>query len=360
MQTRKISRNWTVTAAVAAMLAASSVSVRAQDATPPPAPMTPAPMAPASGDMSAAPMSSDSMATGVMDYHLLNNPFYNYVDLMQAKNRGLSDGQIATIAKIAKKTYMPFNSVARAVERGETFPMLATEYGLNLADVYENDKQKTEIANYIAAYESLNAKPSGSMMMTDMAPMAPMAPAMPMAPATPMVSAPPMAMATMDIVDTAMAAKNLTTLVKALQLAGLVETLKGAGPFTVFAPDDKAFAKLPAGQLDALMADPAKLKTILTYHVIPASVDAATAMSMTSPTSPPTVEGATLQVTKGRRGRLMINDAQVTKGDIHATNGIIHIINKVLMPPMDATMPAAPTDTTAPAPMVPAPAAPTQ
>jgi len=343
------------------MLAASTSGVRAEDAvTPPaaPAPMDPAPMAapmaPATGNMSAAPMvTTTSMSTGTIDYTPLNNPFYNYVDLQQAKNRGLSDSQIATIAKIAKKSYTPFNTVSAAVERGETFPSLATEYGLKIGDVYENDAEKTEIANYNTAYESLNAKTT--MMTGDMG-----KPMMggEMAPETPMATK-PAEMATLDIVDTAMAAKNLTTLVKALQAAGLVETLKGAGPFTVFAPDDKAFSKLPAGTLDSLLADPAKLKSILTYHVIPASVDAAAAMSMTSPTSPPTVQGATLQVTRGRKGKLMINDATVVKADIHATNGIIHIIDKVLMPPMDAAAPMAPATPADPAaPM--APAAPTQ
>jgi len=288
--------------------------------------------------MAAAPMAADAMpgmmAAGVIDYTPLSNSLYSYDDLQLAKNRGFSDSQIATIAKISKKTYLPFSVVSAAVERGETFPTLATQYGLNLGDVYENDKEKTEIANYNTAYESLNAKKP--MMASDMS-MPMMGGAM--APAMPMAADKPAAMATLDIVDTAMAAKNLTTLVKALQVAGLVETLRGAGPFTVFAPDDSAFAKLPAGTLDALLADPVKLKSILTYHVIPASVDAAAAMSMTSPTSPPTVQGATLQVTKGRRGKLMINDATVIKADIHATNGIIHIIDKVLLPPMDAAAP---------------------
>ncbi len=366
MRTRNFSRNWTVAAAVAAMLAASTSGVRAEDAvTPPaapaqmdPAPMA-APMAPATGNMAAAPtVTTTSMSTGTIDYTPLNNPFYNYVDLQQAKNRGLSDSQIATIAKIAKKSYTPFNTVSAAVERGETFPSLATEYGLKIGDVYENDAEKTEIANYNTAYESLNAK---SAMMTSGVgtPMGgETAQELPMATDKPADK--PAAMATLDIVDTAMAAKNLTTLVKALQAAGLVETLKGAGPFTVFAPDDKAFSKLPAGTLDSLIADPAKLKSILTYHVIPASVDAAAAMSMTSPTSPPTVQGATLQVTKGRKGKLMINDATVIKADIHATNGIIHIIDKVLMPPMDTAAPMAPaTPDTATTPATPtAPAAP--
>ena len=327
MRTHNLSRNWTVAAAVAAMLAASTSGVRAQDAMTPPA-------APAASPMAAAPMPG-MMAAGVIDYTPLSNSLYSYGDLQLAKNRGFSDSQIATIAKISKKTYLPFSVVSAAVERGETFPTLATQYGLNLGDVYENDKEKTEIANYNTAYESLNEKKP--MMAAEMS-MPMMGGAM--APAMPMAADKPAAMATLDIVDTAMAAKNLTTLVKALQVAGLVETLRGAGPFTVFAPDDNAFAKLPAGTLDALLADPVKLKSILTYHVIPASVDAAAAMGMTSPTSPPTVQGATLQVTKGRRGKLMINDATVISADIHATNGIIHIIDKVLLPPADATVPA--------------------
>ena len=362
MQTRKNTQTWAIAGAVAAMLAASTASVRAQDA---PAPMAaPMPMA-ASGSMGTGTMSG-----GMMDYSILSNPTYDYVDLKQAKARGLSDSQIATVAKIAKESYLPFGEVARAVERGQTFPALAAEYNLKLSDVYKVDKEKAEIADYISTYESISTKNgmSGGMMggmdssSMPMAP-APMAP-MPMSstptPAAPMSGGADAAPATLDIVDTAMAAKNLTTLVKALQVAGLVETLKGAGPFTVFAPTDQAFSRLPAGALDALLADPAKLKTVLTYHVIPAKVMAADAMAMTSPTSPPTVEGATLQVTKGRRGRLMVNDATVTKADIQASNGVIHIINRVLMPPMDMATPAAGTDTTtppvAPAPMTPAPA----
>ena len=334
MQTRKTSNTWAIAGAVAAMLAASTAGVRAQDASTTPAPAT----------TTAAPMSGGMMpsSTGI-DYSLLSNPNYDYINLMQAKARGLSDSQIATIAKISSESYIPFPEVARAVERGQTFAGLAAEYNLKLADVYEADKEKQQIAEYISLYESVGTKNGSSSM--------PMSGGMDTSNANSGTAPTPAPlsmdgtlsnMATMDIVDTAMAAKNLTTLVKALQVAGLVETLKGAGPFTVFAPTDQAFSKLPAGQLDALLADPAKLKTILTYHVIPASIMASDAMAMTSPTSPPTVQGGTLQVTKGRRGRLMVNDATVTKADIKATNGVIHIIDRVLMPPMDMAAPATP------------------
>jgi len=310
--------------------------------------------------MSGGMMSGSAMP----DYSILSNPIYDYVDLQQAKARGLSDSQIATIAKIGKETGIPFRTVSAAVERGETFPSLATQYNLRLGDVYSNDKEKQEISNYISTYESIGTKNgSGGMSMSGgmdsggmsggMSGMSGgsssgMSGGMPgggtssgmsggMPGAGGMSGGMSSNMATMDIVDTAMAAKNLTTLVKALQVANLVDTLKGAGPFTVFAPDDKAFSRLPAGQLDALLADPARLKTILTYHVIPASIMASDAMNMTSPTSPPTVQGGTLQVTKGRRGRLRVNDATVTKADIKASNGVIHIIDRVLMPPMDST-----------------------
>ena len=300
------------------------------------------------------PMSGSMASSTTMDYSLLSNPHYDYIDLQQAKARGLSDSQIATIAKIAKKTGMPFQEVSAAVERGETFPSLAAQYNLKLGDVYENDKEKQEIADYTSLYESAGTKTGmsgGSMMGSSMSgdsSMGSMASAGSSGTdmSTPMASTAP-AMAPLDIVDTAMAAKNLTTLVKALQVAGLVETLKGTGPFTVFAPTDRAFSKLPAGQLDALLADPVKLKTVLTYHVIPASIMAADASAMSTPTTPPTVEGATLQVTKGRRG-LKVNDANIVKADIKASNGVIHVIDQVLMPPMDATAPAPAADSTTP------------
>jgi uncharacterized surface protein with fasciclin (FAS1) repeats len=352
MQLREISSRLAVASAVAAMLAVSTSGAFAQtpDAVAPP--MAPAPMAPA--PMMSAPMASDPMSGSTpTDYKILSNRYFNYSDLSQARARGLSESEIASVVKIAKETGLPFREVSAAVERGETFPALATEYGIRLGDVYNVDKEKQDISDYTTLYESGLALGKSDSMMPAMASM-PMTPA-PMAPSssTSMTPATTASGATLDIVDTAMAAKNLTTLVKALQIAGLVETLKGAGPFTVFAPTDRAFAKLPAGALDALEADPAKLKTVLTYHVIPASITASDAMSMTSPTSPPTVEGATLNITKGRRGRLKVNDATVIKADIAASNGVIHIIDAVLMPPMDATTPA-PTDSTTP----PAPAAP--
>lgn len=133
-----------------------------------------------------------------------------------------------------------------------------------------------------------------------------------------------------DIVDTAVAAGSFNTLAKALQAADLVDTLKGAGPFTVFAPTDEAFAKLPAGTLDDLLKpeNKEKLKAILTYHVVPGKVMAAQAMKLNSAK---TVNGKDLTI-KTEGGKVMINDATVTKADIHASNGVIHVIDTVLLP----------------------------
>jgi uncharacterized surface protein with fasciclin (FAS1) repeats len=135
-----------------------------------------------------------------------------------------------------------------------------------------------------------------------------------------------------DIVDTAVAAGSFTTLAKALTAADLVTTLKGAGPFTVFAPTDAAFAKLPAGTLDTLLKpeNKAMLVDILTYHVIAGNVKAADVVKLTSAT---TVEGKTVKITV-QGGKVVLNDASnVTATDIGCTNGTIHVIDAVLLPP---------------------------
>lgn len=132
---------------------------------------------------------------------------------------------------------------------------------------------------------------------------------------------------TADIVDTAVAAASFKTLATALQAAGLVETLKGKGPFTVFAPTDEAFAKLPAGTLDALLEDKAKLGKILTYHVVAGRVMAADVVKLSEAK---TVEGGMLKITTA--GGVQVNGVNVVKTDIAATNGVIHVIDRVLMP----------------------------
>jgi uncharacterized surface protein with fasciclin (FAS1) repeats len=130
-----------------------------------------------------------------------------------------------------------------------------------------------------------------------------------------------------DIVDTAVAAGQFTTLAAALKAAGLIDTLKGKGPFTVFAPTDAAFAKLPAGTVEGLLKDKAKLTKILTYHVVPGKVLAADVVKLKEAK---TVEGST--VTIDTSNGVKINNATVVKTDVEASNGVIHVIDTVIMP----------------------------
>ena len=133
-----------------------------------------------------------------------------------------------------------------------------------------------------------------------------------------------------DIVDTAVAAGNFKTLAKLLTDAGLVDTLKGAGPFTVFAPTDEAFAKVPKATLEALAADKAKLRAVLTYHVVPGKVLAADVVKLSEAK---TVQGQMIKISAAG-GKVKVNDANVIKTDILCTNGVIHVIDAVILPNM--------------------------
>ena len=133
-----------------------------------------------------------------------------------------------------------------------------------------------------------------------------------------------------DIIDTAVAAGSFKTLASAVTAAGLVDTLKGTGPFTVFAPSDEAFAKLPAGTLESLLKDIPKLKAILTYHVVSGKVMAADVLKMDGQAAA-TVNGATLKVST--TGGVKLNgETNVVKTDIEFTNCVIHVVDAVLLP----------------------------
>ena len=154
-------QNWILVGAVTAMLAAST-GLRAQDAT---TTTTPAPMAGATTTTGAAPMSGtmsgDTM--GMVDYTMLNSKTLDYTDLIAAKARGLSEDQVATVAKIAEKTGMPFRDITDAVIRGETFSKLADMYNLKLQDVMDASDEKTKIASYKMTYEMTGWKNVGMM-----------------------------------------------------------------------------------------------------------------------------------------------------------------------------------------------------
>jgi uncharacterized surface protein with fasciclin (FAS1) repeats len=135
-----------------------------------------------------------------------------------------------------------------------------------------------------------------------------------------------------DIVDTAVAAGSFKTLVTAVKAAGLVDTLKSKGPFTVFAPNDEAFAKLPKGTVEGLLKDIPKLKSVLTYHVVPGKVMAADVVKLKTAK---TVQGQDVKIDASKwhlHKNVKINDANVIKADIATDNGVIHVIDKVMLP----------------------------
>lgn len=142
-----------------------------------------------------------------------------------------------------------------------------------------------------------------------------------------LLAAGPAAAKDKDIVDTAVAAGDFKSLAQALTAADLVKTLKGSGPFTVFAPTDAAFAKIPKDQLDALLKDKAKLGAVLTYHVVPGKVMA----KDVKPGAVKTVQGGSLTV-KTDGGKVTVDGATVVKTDIVASNGVIHVIDTVVLP----------------------------
>ncbi len=134
-----------------------------------------------------------------------------------------------------------------------------------------------------------------------------------------------------DIVDTAIEAEQFQTLVKLVQEAGIVEALRGEGPFTVFAPTDEAFAKLPKAQVDALLKDKEALKQVLLYHVVSGKVMSKDVVKLKSAK---TLQGKSINI-RVRNNTVYINDAKVVKADIECTNGFIHVIDKVILPPKD-------------------------
>lgn len=135
-----------------------------------------------------------------------------------------------------------------------------------------------------------------------------------------------------DIVDTAIASKQFPTLVAALKAAGLVDALKGDGPFTVFAPTEEAFKKLPKGTVESLLKpeNKSKLVAILKYHVVPGKFKAADVLKLKNGAEVPTLQGQSIKV-KNKQG-VRVNDAKVIKTDIECTNGVIHVIDTVILP----------------------------
>lgn len=242
--------------------------------------------------------------------------FYN-ADQREVKRfaaKGFSESDFKAIANIAYNSNLSTDYVARQVkEVGYPLNFVATWWGVP-TDKLDDD------------FPGWNAAP-GSMTMTG----APITSTMSTTSSTMTSTSSSSAMAG-TVVDVAMSDPQFSTLVAAIKAAGLADTLKGAGPFTVFAPTNEAFAKLPAGALEDLLKPENKdrLVSILTYHVVPGKIKASDVMSMSNPSMPTTVSGKQLNVKT--TAPVMVNNANVIRTDIEASNGVIHAIDTVLMP----------------------------
>lgn len=254
--------------------------------------------------MDSKPMMS-SMPMSTSDIMKARWAFYN-ADKRESKRfkaMGFSDADFRAIANIAYEGGVSTDYVGRQVkEIGRPYNFVAVMLGVPTTYVHRE-------------FPGLGAENSASMMGG-------------------MMGDKKMdgAMATGTVVDVAMSDPQFSVLVTAIKAAGLVDTLKGAGPFTVLAPTNAAFAKLPAGALDDLLKseNKEKLVAILTYHVVPGKLKAADVMGMSNPSMPTTVNGK--QLTVKTTAPVMVNNANVIKTDIEATNGVIHVIDTVLMP----------------------------
>jgi uncharacterized surface protein with fasciclin (FAS1) repeats len=254
-----------------------------------------------------------------IDYTILGNPSFNYAQIRRAQAYGMNDRQIGRVIGIADKAGVPPSDILNRVRDGWTFQMIADYYGTPAS--YMNPSYGQKVDDYLTAYQATGrgaikmASNYGSSTSSSGT----------------LYGGVPASMQSTDIIQTLRSSGDFDMLVRALHRARLDSTLNGAGPYTMFAPTDEAFAKLAPDQLKALMRDRTELRQVLQYHVIPGRISAADAMSMSSPTSPQTLEGDTLNVTTSN-GQVKVNNATVTTPDIQASNGVIHAIDTVLVP----------------------------
>jgi len=267
-----------------------------------------------------------------IDYTVLTGRNFDYVDLAQAKAEGFNDHDIAVMAKISDKAGIPFSDIKQLALDGMAYPTIADKFGLNTPDVWKVDEYERRVAMYKVAYEN-----TGDMAVRNLVAASQQEYIAPSSTAyTTTTQTTTTSTAGSNLADYVNNAPELTMFARALRSAHLMKVLNGGGQFTIFAPTDSAFAKLSTDQINSLMNNSDELTKVLDYHIIPQRIDAAQALSMSSPTSPATLEGDPLQVTN-TGGLVYVNGAGVVKSDVNTSNGIIHEIDTVLIPPTVTT-----------------------
>jgi uncharacterized surface protein with fasciclin (FAS1) repeats len=313
---------WCLAAAAAAMMAAipsiaradaSTTTVTSTTTTETFTPMTIPVIAPAPTGPNGEPI----------DYSLLLNQNFDYIDLTQAHMQGYSDHDIAVMAKIADKAGVPFHDVDQLAQGGLTFPAIADRYNLRYEDVEHSRDYRDKVEDYKAAYNNTGEQAFRNMVAASQQELV----------TTPTgVTTYTTETTGQDIAGLIDSAPNLSTFSHVVRRARLDGMLRGPGPLTVFAPTNAAFDRLDQDQLKSLMRDRSQCAKLVNYMIIPQRIDAAAALSMTSPTSPATLEGDPLQITSSG-GNVMVNGANVTTPDVFASNGVVHEIDSVILPP---------------------------
>jgi uncharacterized surface protein with fasciclin (FAS1) repeats len=322
---------------VAALLAATSPAVRAQGLTTPGTTTTITTVSTteftpiAIPTIAPAPCGPNGQP---IDYTVLAGKTYDFMDLNQARAEGFGHREIATIAKLADEAGTSFDQIKHLVSDGLTFVTIADNYNVDPNTLRNVRDYEEQIAAYRLAYEH-----SGSAEVRQLV----------AASQEEMVNTPNGAVysETGSLADTINNTPELSMYARLVRRARLMKVLNGPGPLTVFAPTDAAFAKLSNDQISSLMRNRDQLVKILDYGIIPQRVDAAQGMAMTSPTSPATLEGDSLQVVNSG-GNLTVNGANLVRSDVFANNGVIHEVDTLLLPPSVTTITTTTTTTTAP------------
>jgi uncharacterized surface protein with fasciclin (FAS1) repeats len=272
-----------------------------------------------------------------INYTVLAGKSYDYMDLNQARAEGFSDHDIAVIAKIADKSGMPFNAIKHMALDGQAYPTIADRYNLRLADVLDANDYESQIADYRVAYETTGENAVRNLVAAYQEQYG-----------TPTYNTTTTTVISpnSNLADVVNSAPELTMFARALRTAGMMNVLNGPGPLTIFAPTDAAFSKLSSDQINALMGNRDELVKILDYAIIPQRIPASQFSTMTSPTSPATLEGNTLQLTTSGANNLMVNGANIVKPDLLASNGIIDEVDTVLLPPSVTTITTTTTNST--------------
>jgi uncharacterized surface protein with fasciclin (FAS1) repeats len=261
-----------------------------------------------------------------VDFTVLADKHLDYADIREAQLYGYSDKEIAKMSIIARLSNQPLHMVFYAVQRGETFPQLADQYNITPDQIFDTSEEQAKIANYMMAYRITGEgaihhermymhiiDPYDTALESDVD----------LDTAIPLTSR--------GILANLRDAGNFSILLRCIDTADMASSLEGPGPYTFFAPTDAAFLKLSASDLQGLMSDKGRLQSVLSFCIVPSTIDSSTLANLAGQNTPITLQGGALQVTSSN-GVMQVNGANVSSTNFAARNGVVYPIDTVLLP----------------------------